>query len=222
VSTPDSFIEEVTEEVRRDRLYGWLRRYGWIAVLLVLLAVGGAAFNEWRKAQAQAAAQTFGDAVLAALDAGDPAARAAALSAVDPGTAGGDAGRRAVLALLRASEAQRAGDTAAALEIYAGMEAQADLPSSYRQMAALKRVMLGGSGIPAAERETTLAGLSAPDQPFRPLALEQIALLRIEAGERDAALEILRDLLDEPEATQGLRARAQQLIVALDGTPEAG
>jgi hypothetical protein len=222
VSNPESFIEEVTEEVRRERFYGWLRRYGWIAVVLVLVAVGGAAFNEWRKAQARASAEAFGDAVLAALEAGDPADRADALAAVDPGTRGADAGRRAVLALLRAAEAQRAGDIDGALAIYAGMEAQADLPASYRQMAALNRVMLGGDAIPLAEREAVLAGLAAPDQPFRPLALEQIALLRIEAGARTAALEILRDLLQEPDATQGLRARAQQLIVALDGASEAG
>ena len=45
MSNPDSFIREVTEEVRRDRLYGYVRRYGWIAALLVLLVVGGAAWN---------------------------------------------------------------------------------------------------------------------------------------------------------------------------------
>lgn len=217
VSNPDSFIQEVTEEVRRERFYGWLRRYGWIAVLVVLVAVGGAGWNEWRKAQARGAAERFGDAVLAALEAEDPAARSAALAAIDPGTRGADAGRRAVLSLLRAAEAQRAGDMAAALDIYAGMEGQADLPASYRQLAALNRVMLAGATMPVAEREAVLAGLAQPDQPFRPLAMEQIALLRVEVGERDAALAILSDLLDEPDVTQGLRARAQQLIVALGG-----
>ena len=36
MSETDSFIDEVNEEVRRDRLYGALRRYGWIAILAVL------------------------------------------------------------------------------------------------------------------------------------------------------------------------------------------
>ena len=36
MSDTDSFIDEVTEEVRKDRLYGYLRRYGWIAVLVIL------------------------------------------------------------------------------------------------------------------------------------------------------------------------------------------
>ena len=53
----DSFISEVSEEVRRDRLYAGLRRYGWLIAALVVLIVGGAAFNEWRKLSRQASAQ---------------------------------------------------------------------------------------------------------------------------------------------------------------------
>jgi len=82
VSETDSFIDEVTEEVRRDRLFSMMRRYGWIGVLVILLIVGGATWNEWRKARAEAEAQAFGDAVLAALESVDRAARADALDAV--------------------------------------------------------------------------------------------------------------------------------------------
>ena len=69
VAEQDSFINEVTEEVRRDWLYALMRRYGWIAILLVVILVGGAAFNEWRKAGARAEAEAAGDALIAALQA---------------------------------------------------------------------------------------------------------------------------------------------------------
>jgi len=49
MSDTDSFIDEVNEEVRRDRFYFMLKRYGWIAVLAVILLVGGAAWNEYQK-----------------------------------------------------------------------------------------------------------------------------------------------------------------------------
>ena len=216
MSNPDSFIQEVTEEVRRDRLYGYVRRYGWIAVLVVLLVVGGAAFNEWRKARAEAEAQAFGDAVLDALGAGSSEARLAALEAIEaPGA------RAGILAMLRAAEAQRVGDSDAALAAFAAVEADGDLPQSYRQLAALKRVMLAGSTLPEDERYAVLSGLAQPDMPFRALAMEQIALLRIETGEPAAGLAILRDILQEPEVTEDLRARVRQLIVALGGDPAA-
>ena len=77
MSETDSFIEEVSEEVRRDRLYGLIRRYGWIAVVGVVAIVGGASWNEYNKAQDRAAAQALGDGIMTALEAEDPAARAA-------------------------------------------------------------------------------------------------------------------------------------------------
>jgi len=63
LSQSDSFIEEVTEEVRRERLFALARRYGWIVVLALVLVIGGAAALEWRKAQARAAAQVLGDRI---------------------------------------------------------------------------------------------------------------------------------------------------------------
>ena len=80
MSETDSFIDEVTEEVRRDRLFGLMRRYGWIAVLAVLLIVGGAAYREYSRASDQSAARALGDALLAALDTEDTDARSSALS----------------------------------------------------------------------------------------------------------------------------------------------
>jgi len=91
------------------------------------------------------------------------------------------------------------------------------MPDSYRQLAALKRVIVAGAEMPADERIQILGGLSQPGRAFRPLALEQTALLRLDQGEPAAALTILRDLLDEPDVTAGLRQRVTQLIVALGG-----
>ena len=44
MSETDSFIDEVTEEVRRDKLFALFRKYGWIGIAAVLLIVGGAAW----------------------------------------------------------------------------------------------------------------------------------------------------------------------------------
>src|SRR6056297_2951729 len=98
MSDADSFIDEVTEEVRRDRMYLLLRRWGWIGVVVVLAVVGGAAWNEYRKAQETATAQALGDAILAALEADAPAQRADALEQVQPETPAGAALRNMLVA----------------------------------------------------------------------------------------------------------------------------
>lgn len=212
MSNPESFIDEVNEELKRDRLFALIRKYAWIAVLGVLVVVGGAAWNEWRKARDIAQAQAFGDAIIAALDSGDPATQRSGLAAID---ATGD--RAGILNLLRAATELAAEDRPAAMQALAAVESNTALPSSYRQIAALKRVIIGGAEIPVADREQVLNGLAAPGQAFRPLALEQLALLAMESGDTDTALQRAQALLQEPDVTAALRRRVAQLIVVLGG-----
>lgn len=218
MSNPDSFIDEVTEELRRDRLFAAMRKYGWIAILAVVLIVGYAAWNEWSKARETARAQAFGDAVIAALDTTEPAARRAALAALAEG-AGAEPGRRGLVNLLLAAEALEGGERAAALAALAAVAADTALPVSYRHLATLKRVVAATEAeIPLAERQALIAPLTAPGAAFRPLALEQQALLTLESGDRDGALEALTALMFEPDLSDGLRSRVQQLIVILGGS----
>jgi hypothetical protein len=209
VSNPESFIDEVTEEVRRDKLFAMFRKYGWIAVLAILVIVGGAALSEWRKAQARAEAEAFGDALLVALDAETPQARAEAIAAVP---AAGD--RAAVRALMLASdpEADRAG-AIAALEAVAAL---ADVAPVYKDLAVLRLAILT-TDRPVADRQAALQAIAAPGRPFRTLALEQVAYLHVEAGDTAKALDQLRALTEDQEAPQGLRRRAAQMITALGG-----
>ncbi len=216
MSDTDGFIDEVTEELRRDQLFRLIRKYGWIAILLVLILVGGAAVNEWRKARETAAAQAIGDEILAALVTDDSAARAAALEAIG---AEGDAA--IVLALLRAGEALEAGDAAAAEVALSQIAIDSSQPLTYRHLAEFKLILLQGDDLPASERLTRLESLAVPGAPFRLLAEEQMALTEISTGDRQAALNRLQTILADGEVTAGLRRRVSQLIVALGGQLEA-
>jgi hypothetical protein len=212
LSQTDSFIDEVTEEVRRDRLFDLMRRYGWIAIALVLLLVGGAAYNEWTKAQARSKAEALGDSMLDALQLDDEAARAAALSNIEaPNPAAG-----ALVDLLAAAELANSDAPAAAARLLA-LADNSEATPVYRQIATLKAVSLTDSGLDAEERRNRLDGLALGTGLMRMLAEEQLAYLDIEVGETDKAMSRMQEIVADATVTPGLRRRASQVIVALGG-----
>ena len=213
MSNTDSFIDEVSEEVRRDRLYGTMRRYGWIAVALVVVLVGAAAWVEYQRATARAEAQAFGDSIVDALDEDTPDARRAALTGID---AGGD--RAAVLAMLAADTLEDDAARAETASLLDGIGAGA--APLYAELATLKRAMLLQSSADPQEVIDLLEPLTVPGAPYRLLAMEQQAIAQVRAGESDTAIETLRRVLNDGAATQDLQGRVRQLIVALGGTFE--
>jgi hypothetical protein len=217
VSQSESFIEEVTEEVRRDRLFGLMRRYGWIAVLLILALVGGAAWNEWRKAQATAAAQATGDALIAALDPNDSAARVAALRAIKVESTGAEILRE----FLTVSELIETGASTEAREILQQIASNGAVDPMYRQLAGFKALIIDAGQMSLADRRVGFEGIAQTSPMLRVAAEEQLALIDIEEGKPEAAITRLQALQSDAEATAGLRQRASQLIVALGGSPQS-
>jgi hypothetical protein len=214
VHNTDSFIDEVSEAVRRDRVARTLRRYGWLIAALVVLVVGAAALNEWHKVRTARQAAAAGDEMRAALAQADAKARADALAAFAAATP--DAAVAARLA--EAGALARSGDTAGAGAALAAIADDGGVPALYRSLASLERVMIAGATLDASERDATLETLAQPDAPFRPLALEQRALVRLGNGDKEGAIADLQAILAEPTATEALAGRARQLIIAAGGS----
>ncbi len=213
MSDTDSFIDEVTEEVRRDRLFKLMRRYAWIAVLVVLALVGGTAWNEWKKSTERAAAEGYGDAMLTALEKSDSAERVAAFDGISvPNTES-----RAVMDLLAASEEQK-NDPTAATERLLALSKMDGIDPIYKQIATLRAAAISEGGLSVEERRAALDGLTLGQGLMRLLAMEQIAYIDIETGDTNAAIEGFETILSDEDASGGLRSRAAQMIVALGGT----
>lgn len=215
MSNTDSFIDEVTEEVRRDQLYGYFRRYAWIAVLVILLIVGGASWNEWRKAQSEAQAEALGDAIIAALTQNDQAERAAEIAQVSAESATA----RAVLDMIAAAELAGANDATDAVARLNAVAANTEVPQIYRDLAAFKALLVpGGSDLET--RRAAFEAINVPGHMFRMLAAEQLALIDIEQGNTDAAFDRLQAIIVDAEASRALQQRAVQVMVALGGEPD--
>lgn len=211
MSNNDSFVDEVAEELRRDRLYHMIRRYGWIAVVAVVGLVGGTAYFEYTSAQERSVAQAKGDAILTAMENNDSASRSAALNELPQGV---------VSLMLEASTAIDAGDREAAIAAYREIADIEGVDSIYVNVAAFKAMLLDAQDMTAEEKIAAFEPFTDVSNPLNLLALEQIALANVEAGEREKALEILTRIENDASTTRGLRDRAGTLIVSLGGDAE--
>ena len=213
MSDTDSFIDEVNEEVRRDRMFNLFRRYGWIAVAAVLLLVGGAAWNEWRASQEQAQAEAMGDAIVAALNLETASARAAALQEIEVTQAS------AIVQLLSAAQlaSDDRGDEAVAQ--LTAVQSNEALPLIYRQIAEFKSLVIADAGQSVETRRNGSEDLISSGSALRVLSEEQLALLDIGANDVGGALVRLQLLLEDSEITPGVRRRVTQLITALGAKP---
>ncbi|MBM7066681.1 hypothetical protein [Actibacterium sp. 188UL27-1] len=214
MSQTDSFIDEVTEEVRKDRLWLMIRRYGWIGVVAIVAIVGAASWNEYRKAQERQQAEGLGDAIVTAFNQEDLQARLQDFDAIEGGPLA-----QPVIGLMSGATAVLADNPEKVIAALEPLAADAALDPVYRDLAALKLVLLG-EDVPRQLREDLITQITQPGRPYRLLGLEQKVLLQVELGETDVAVQSADALLQEAGVTQGLQQRLVQLIFALGEPPE--
>ena len=211
MSDTDSFIDEVTEEVRRDRLFGYFRRYGWIPALIILALVGGTAYSEWSKSVVAQAAQVRGDALLDALDVQGKPESISALSSI-VAQEDGDVVASFLLAGL---------DQSLASELLTAIAENMEQPTYIRDLALLKLA----ATLDAASKDeavSILTDLSAPGGVYRNAAMEILVALELQRGNRDVALLLLQSHVQDAGTTQAQVQRMGELIVALGAIPDLG
>lgn len=216
MGNPDSFINEVSEEVRRDRFYGLARRYGPFVALGVLLVLGVTGYFEWRQSVEERAARGTGDAILQAMASGDALGRGTALAEIE--AEGDRAALRDMLAAAQfvTEDPQRAGD------LLQRVINDQSVTALYRDLATLKLAALAEYPLLSDARLALLEPLTAPGAPFRVSALEQTALVHLMRDDVAAARAVLEDLEGDAGASPGQQSRARDLLTALGGESDAG
>ena len=217
VSDTDSFIEEVTEEVRRDRLYGFFRKYAWVGILVVVTIVGGTAFLEIQKAKAKTKAEALGSAIIEALEVSDEKERVQLLANIEVS----NSEAKPIVALLLAAEEISVQNYDAASRTLNAISEDPSISQIYRDMATFKFLLINYNRL---EVELLIAGfeeLASPGNPFRLLAEEQIALQRLKNKDYDTAIDSLKSMLDDAELTDTIKQRVSQLLISLDVDPSS-
>ncbi len=216
VADSDSFVQEVTEEVRRDAMYAAWRKYGPILVGAIALVILGTAAQSWWKNSQQNAVREAGGAFIAAQSVEDSADAAEAFLKLSNDSEGD----YAAMAGLRAAAAfGAAGDVDRAVEQYETVAAMSDIDSRLADLAKLRTVMIRSDTMEPADMLADLEPLSASGEPWRVIALEFTAAAHVRAGDEAAAIEVLSSLIEDEAATPAIQARAREMIAAFGGTP---
>ena len=208
VSENESFIDEVTEEVRRDKLYLFLRKYGWIPVIIIIAIILGTVIMELRSNTKQVRSEKLGDFLVQYLDKGmeDTSGMSQDLSNfVDL--------KPLVRLMLEAKVLENNSESKMAMIAYEEILKIEDIPTSLRDFVKFKLLLLVKDDNIRVEK--LLVELINPDSAFNLLALEQRVLFNINENNWKEAISNLNLLIADPEATQALVSRATQIKKAI-------
>ena len=211
-----NFIEEVDEEVRRDRMEILWKRFSPViigAVALLLLAVAG--YQVWKHFEDEKAAAA-GAAFSAALTQAQTGKQAEAAQMLADMAKTAPKGFAQLARFQQAAVLIEAKDIPAAIAVYDAIAADSGVDARFRDLARYLAAFHGLDSLEADVLRQKLAGIVA-DSRWYANARELQALIDLKAGNTEAARKQLTTLADDPLVPAGLRGRAAELLAALGG-----
>ena len=209
---PDTFMREVDDAVRADRLQEFGRRFGkpLIAGLIIgLIALAGWLF--WQS-RSEADSGELGTSLNSALDSLAQSRPKAAATAADP-LAKGDNPTYAALALMVQGNAAAAqGDMRGASAKFAAVAANADVDQALRDTALLRQMLAEYDTIEPAALIARLRRIVAqPTNSAFPSAAELTALAELKRGNDAAAGALFKRIAETEGVSDSLKSRAVQM-----------
>jgi hypothetical protein len=217
----DTFVREVNEELRQERVRALWVRYGTAAVIAsVLIVLGVAGYVLWQRYQASVAAAD-GDRLLQATALYSEGKTDEANAILDTLATNG-VNAYPALAKLRLAEAREAGDPAAAVAAFDEVANTNSAPQGLRDMAAVRAAYILVDHGSLADVRGRVERLTGDAEPLRFPAREALGLAAWKAGDLETARTMFDQLQEDLGAPAGIRRRAGlmgELIAA--STPAA-
>jgi hypothetical protein len=211
-------FREIDEELRQDRYERLWRSYGRYVIgagmALVLCVVGWKAWQQYTISRNQDQSMQFSNASRMLQEGKKTEAAALFANLAERANAGYRALSRFHQAALRA----QSGDTAGAIALYEELGRDTGLDVTLRDAAQIFVVMLqiDDPKSDTAAMQKRLAPLMKDDGAWRHAARELSGLLALRSGDGDAAKKYFRQIADDLDAPQGMRARAVQVLAVID------
>jgi hypothetical protein len=206
VSENESFIDEVTEEVRRDKLYLLLKRYGWVPVIVIITVILTSIFIEIRNNAKVIEAENLGDLLASSLS-GDTEVKAILSNDIS------STPKSLIALLLEAKILENKLEYQTAIAVYETVLNREEIPTSLRDFVKFKLVLLVKDDPIGVKK--LIGDLINPDGSFYLLALEQKVLIEIGEKRWNEAIANLNLILADPDVSQGMISRATQIKKAI-------
>lgn len=214
----DSFVHEVDQSLREDRMLGIAKRYGpWLIVAFAVVLAVMVGWQLWSEQQ-RSASRAHADEYVAAQE----MARSGNLDGakVEFERLSGDGPRnyRVMARMERAAILESQGDLEAALaEFDAAAEAASD--PVMRQTAQMRAAYIAAETQDFEALQTRLQPLTESDTRISYLARELLAIEAWEAGQTDIARDTLENLTLAFDAPEGVRQRSQVALSVIGPAP---
>ncbi len=216
----DSFIREVDEELRSDRMKSIWKRYGKVIIAVAVLIVAGVAANGFYKYWSESRASRSGDAFLAALNLAREGQQEQALAALRELEQNGY-GSYSVLARMRAATVLAdAGNYQAAISDFSTIGNDGSVPAAIRDAARIRAGYLLVDHGSYEDVANQVESLSSPDNAMRHSAREALGLAAWKAGEASQANEWFSLIVGDNGVPASLMQRSQIMLdlIAASGT----
>ena len=211
----ETFLREVDENLRRDQLRDWVRKYGgWLiaALVLFLAAVGGWLY--WQERQRAAAAED--SEVLSQIYTDIGAGKMATVpKRLDALADDGKGAVRATALFTRAAVALEQNDRATATARYNEIANDDDLAAPYRDLGLIRATSLEFDALKPEQVIARMEPLAKPGNPWFGTAGELTAMAMIKQGKKSEAGRLFAAIAADRQVPPSIRARAVQIAGSL-------
>ena len=210
-----TFLREVDENLRRDRMREFGTKYGgWLVVAVVLFLAASGGFIWWQQhkvqqseKQVQQLAEIFKN-----IGAGAPGN---APQQLDELAANGSKAVRASALFTRAALAIQDNDLKLAIAKYGEIAGDSSLPQPYRDAALIRQTALEFDSLQPQQVISRLEPLTKPGTPWFGSAGEMTALALIKQGQKAQAAQLFAAIAKDTSVPESIRGRSVQIAGTL-------
>lgn len=211
----ETFLREVDEELRREQMGHFMKRYGWWLLAAFVALLAGIAGWLWWQARAEAEAGKQGEALTAALDSLEAGNRNAARPKLDELANSDLPGYRAAALFARANAETAAGNAPAAIATLRGIAGNQEFDEIYRQAALVRHTQLEFDTLPPQQVVQRMAPLSQPGSPWLGSAGEMLGIAYLKLRRPDLAGPVFARIGRDENVPNSIRTRAVQMAGSL-------